>query len=86
MYGGQDKAGIEIEQCTLFINTKTKYNFQGQIGEQVKFQYEPLNGRYYANGVSSFYNLIHGTQSIEMPKELKPLIPLSEDWEDYVPF
>jgi len=37
-------------------------------------------------GVSSFYNLIHGTQSIEMPKELKPLIPLSEDWEDYVPF
>jgi len=28
MYGGQDKAGIEIEQCTLFINTKTKYNFR----------------------------------------------------------
>ena len=86
MYGGQDKAGIEVEQCTLFINTKTKYNFQGQIGEQIKFQYEPLNGRYYANGVSSFYNLIHGTKSIEIPNEAKPLIPLSEDWEDYVPF
>ncbi len=36
--------------CTLFINQKTKFNFQGKIQEQVQFNYHKPTGRYYVDG------------------------------------
>lgn len=43
--------GNEVEHpYTSFVNTKTKFQFQGKIGESVAFQYDPDNGRYYATG------------------------------------
>ena len=33
---------------TVFINTKTKFEFQGEMGKQVEFLYDTDNGRYYA--------------------------------------
>jgi twinkle protein len=43
--------GNEVENpYTCFINTKTKFQFQGNIGATVNFQYDVDNGRYYAQG------------------------------------
>jgi twinkle protein len=43
--------GNEVENpYTCFINTKTKFQFQGNIGATVNFQYDVDNGRYYAHG------------------------------------
>jgi len=36
---------------TEFANLKTKMNFQGQIGKKVDFEYDMVNGRYYAKGM-----------------------------------
>ena len=35
---------------TVFINLKTKFSFQGEIGKQVEFDYHLPSGRYYALG------------------------------------
>lgn len=35
---------------TVFINLKTKFSFQGEIGKQVEFDYHLPSGRYYAIG------------------------------------
>lgn len=41
--------GNEMEEpYTVFINTKTKFQFQGEIGQDVQMLYDPNNGRYYA--------------------------------------
>jgi twinkle protein len=37
---------------TNFINQKTKFSFQGEIGGVVKFNYHKANGRYYVDGSS----------------------------------
>ena len=43
--------GNDIEEgYTEFVNTKTKFQFQGSIGKGVKMQYDLDNGRYYAFG------------------------------------
>jgi twinkle protein len=43
--------GNEVENpYTCFINTKTKFQFQGNIGATINFQYDVDNGRYYAQG------------------------------------
>jgi twinkle protein len=38
------------EGCTEFHNMKTKYKFQGTIGEYVRFKYHLPTGRYYEEG------------------------------------
>lgn len=38
------------EGCTEFHNTKTKYKFQGTIGDYVRFKYHVPTGRYYEEG------------------------------------
>lgn len=38
------------EGHTMILNTKTKFQFQGEIGKDVKFKYDSDNGRYYAFG------------------------------------
>jgi len=37
---------------TLFSNQKTKFDFQGEIGSIVKFNYHLPSGRYYVDGVT----------------------------------
>lgn len=37
---------------TLFSNQKTKFDFQGEIGSIVKFNYHIPSGRYYVDGVT----------------------------------
>lgn len=50
---------------TSVINLKTKYDFQGKIGENAKFNWNNKNRRFYADGAESNYNLI----DMVMPKE-----------------
>lgn len=38
------------EDFTEFVNAKTKFKFQGQMGEMVKFKYHIPTGRYYEMG------------------------------------
>jgi len=41
--------GSDTEQpSTMFMNTKTKFSFQGEMGQSVLFNYDKDNGRYYA--------------------------------------
>jgi twinkle protein len=40
----------EKEGYTLFSNQKTKFDFQGKIGELIKFKYHNPTGRYYVEG------------------------------------
>lgn len=45
---------------TTFINLKTKYYFQGKIGESEDFKYCDVNGRLLTRGYRNpFFNLIH---------------------------
>ena len=39
------------EGKTEFINLKTKMSFQGEIGARVSFNYDRVNGRFYAQGM-----------------------------------
>ena len=57
---------------TEFINMKTKFNFQGKMQEKEVFEYHPINGRYFANGVEPNYNMI-SKERIEPLNESKPL-------------
>ena len=41
---------LGIEEGTVFHNMKTKFNFQGEIGATVDFNYCLSNGRYYEKG------------------------------------
>jgi twinkle protein len=40
------------EGCTEIYNMKTKYKFQGEIGERVEFIYDLPTGRYYEKGTN----------------------------------
>ena len=44
---------------------KTKFNFQGNIGDKVDFKYCPINGRYYSDGIEPVFNLIDGKELIK---------------------
>lgn len=37
------------EDKTLFINTKTKFQYQGRVGESIELKYNPINGRFYTD-------------------------------------
>ena len=71
------------EDYTEFWNMKTKFNFQGNIGDSVKFKYCEINGRYYANGIEPVYNLIDGLEP-----ETKQMLMMQpkEVFNDEVPF
>jgi twinkle protein len=71
VFDGADKQGNTNFAHTKFVNTKTKYSFQGEIGAEIKFEFETLNGRYYANGVSPTFNMIHGTQNLKPINEIE---------------
>lgn len=52
----------------VFINQKTKFDFQGEIGAQVKFEYDLETGRYFAIGSPRYHNDM--TKSIEHQEEI----------------
>lgn len=46
-YFGNDEMGVEDE--TEFVNLKTKFSFQGEIGGRIRFKYHLPSGRYFAS-------------------------------------
>lgn len=68
-FADEDKG---IEAGTTFYNTKTKFNFQGQIGGQVDFNYSTLNGRYYEKGTEEpLFSLIDNAIAVPVKETVK---------------
>lgn len=57
-----------IEDGVDFINNKTKFSFQGEIGATFSFKYCKGNGRFYKEGVNPFYNML--TEQAKTDKEI----------------
>lgn len=60
---------IGTDDCTEFVNLKTKFSFQGKMTEKVAFEYHLPSGRYYVKGtepetapLSEFHNPQKKTQ------------------------
>ena len=83
---GDEDTGTE--DGTAFYNMKTKFNFQGEIGASVDFNYCPVNGRYYVKGSEPpYFSLIdydpNKKQEIqEQPTEQIQPATLSEAFGD----
>lgn len=72
------------EDETEFINMKTKFNFQGNIGQSVKFKYCRLNGRYSSNDILPLHNFL---KPLEVTKtHVATLQEAFEEPEDEIPF
>ncbi len=54
---------------TEFINLKTKYSFQGEIGAKVEFDYHLPSGRYYERGTE----VPKHDLTIDFEQEVKPI-------------
>lgn len=77
-----------IENTTTFFNMKTKFNFQGEIGGSVDFDYCTVNGRYYEKGTHEpLHSLIDGDIQ-EIQKELPKIdaIDAFDIERDDIPF
>jgi len=91
LYFQDDENGIDDE--TEFINMKTKFSFQGKIGESVKFKYCETNGRYYANGIEPFNSLLgdsEPTDPVDVSNQF-PVMSLTDAFgkindDDEIPF
>lgn len=79
------------DSYTTFTNSKTKYNFQGEIGAVCEFDYHKPSGRYYIRGGNpQIHNLLEDlnqkdeVQEIEEPKQItKSLLDaFGEPYED----
>lgn len=66
------------DNSVMFCNLKTKYNFQGKIGEFTILSYDIPTGRYYTQGMN--VPLFDMTKSNEEPKQYE-LTPNVEEWE-----
>jgi twinkle protein len=60
---------------TEFVNLKTKFSFQGEIGKKVEFDYHLPSGRYYERGTEPPTHDL----TIDFEEEVKPLIYVDED-------
>lgn len=64
---------------TKFVNLKTKFSFQGEIGKDIDFQWDEVTGRYYIGQELPTFDL---TLSEENKKEtIKP----NSEFDDYPP-
>lgn len=78
------------EDKTTFYNMKTKFNFQGKIGESVDFNYCEINGRYYVDGIDEpLYNLIGYKESDSIIPEysrqiVKPIENIADAFDEVV--
>ena len=80
-FADEDKG---IEAGTTFYNTKTKFNFQGQIGGQVDFNYSTLNGRYYEKGTEEpLFSLIDNAIAVPVKETVKVPTMSPEDAFDF---
>lgn len=81
---------LGTESKTSFYNMKTKFNFQGKIGESIDFNYCEVNGRYYTDDVDEpFYNLIDYKESDNIiPKYnndvVKPIENIKDAFDEIV--
>jgi twinkle protein len=66
---------------TKFINLKTKFSFQGDIGAEKGFNYHVPSGRYYAKG--THYNMDYLNKK-EEPKQME--IVNNNIWDQSTPF
>lgn len=74
-----------VENTTTFYNMKTKFNFQGEIGGSVDFDYCLVNGRYYEKGTPEpLFSLIDGIP--EKQKEFPKMNPKDIFTDDDLPF
>ncbi len=80
--------GDEInEGFTTVINLKTKFDFQGKIGEFAKFNWNGLNRRFYCDGTESNYNLINNNVFVlEKKEELNFNLTPNLNFDDDIPF
>jgi twinkle protein len=62
----------EVEGSTMFINQKTKFDFQGKIGESINFKYDLDSKRFYANGIKPNFNMTKKNQEIEPINYFEP--------------
>lgn len=70
------------EAKTTFYNMKTKFNFQGDIGASIDFNYCEVNGRYYVDGIDEpLWNLITDKETDHSIKPL-PMINPEEAFEE----
>ena len=53
------------EGSTLFVNQKTKFDFQGKIGESVSFKYDVPSKRYYVEGSNCSFDMTKKQQEHE---------------------
>ncbi len=78
---GNEENGTEDK--TIFYNMKTKFNFQGEIGGIVEFNYCAVNGRYYVDGVDEpLYNMIDKKQPELIVSEKLPMMKPSEVFDN----
>lgn len=73
--------------CTLVVNLKTKFDFQGEIGAFAKFNWNGLNRRFYCDDTESNYNLIN-KKMLVLEKEEETTFNLTPNinFDDEVPF
>ena len=76
-----EETGTEAK--TTFYNMKTKFNFQGEIGGKIDFNYCEVNGRYYVDGVNEpLYNMINNKQPELKEKEVLPMVNPSDAFDN----
>ena len=72
---------------TKFINLKTKFSFQGEIGASKGFNYHVPSGRYYAKGTHYNMDAINKTEEPkQMVMENKNIWDKAAEDKDYCPF
>ena len=72
-------ANDESDGFTTFINLKTKFNFQGEIGATISYDYHIPTGRYFLKG--TLPPKFDMTQKDYVPKELMPNLDFETEVE-----
>ncbi len=91
IYRTWEDTNIGIDASTTFYNMKTKFNFQGEIGATLDFNYSPVNGRYYAKGTEEplfsliDYNPKNKSTQEEVKQEIQPA-SIEEAFGESAPF
>lgn len=69
------------EDGTEFINMKTKFGFQGKIGEKVVFNYHKPSGRYYAKGLE--HKNVCLIEEFKEAESLPLQVPANDIWDNF---
>ena len=71
------------EGFTRFVNLKTKFSFQGNIGDHVDYIYDVPTGRYYAKGQQvPLFDLTLSDEAETLQKSIEP----NKEFDDYSEF